>query len=83
MLYHKTGKTVKERNAIVTDMLTLGLTQVSTKGHFIGDEHLLFDDGKPGPEPPRDLAAEVTALTEKVAEIDKLREEIRKLKEDN
>lgn len=55
MLLHKTHKTKLEKETIIGSMIEAGFTQVSTEGYFIGDGHLLFDDGKPEPIPPEPL----------------------------
>jgi len=49
MLIHKTGDTQEKRDILISSFLSRGYTQVSTKGLYIGNEHLLFDDGKPDP----------------------------------
>lgn len=51
MLFHKTYQTEEERLAIIAEMEAKGLTQISTDGYFIGEEHLLFDDGRLEPPP--------------------------------
>lgn len=73
MLIHKTHKTLKERSTIIAEMEAKGFTSISTEGYFVGEGHLLFDDGKPDPEPiiQRDYGKE----------IDEMRADIRKLKE--
>ena len=49
MLIHKMGDTQEKRDIITSSFLSRGYIQVSTKGLYIGEEHLLFDDGKPDP----------------------------------
>lgn len=59
MLLHKIYETEEEHSAIVAEMEAQGFTQVSTEGYFIGEGHLLFDDGKPEPPPLRDYETEI------------------------
>lgn len=58
MLFHKTYQTEKDRLDIIARMEAKGFTQVATDGYFIGEGHLLFEEGRP----ERDLAAEIDEL---------------------
>lgn len=81
MLQHKTYKTEKEKEAIIAEMVGRGFSQVSTEGYFIGEGHLLFDDGKPYiiPEPPRDPLAEIDEIKAKIADYDELKVRVESL----
>ncbi len=66
MIIHKVYQTEQEKQSIIATMTVRGFSQVSTDNYFIGEGHLLFDDGKPEPEPPRDLAAEIDELKARI-----------------
>lgn len=53
MLYHRTYKTDEEMLSFIHHFVqVLGYERVSIEGKFVGEGHLLFDDGQPEPPPP-------------------------------
>jgi len=73
MLFHKTYETDEQKDAIIAKMSDLGFVPVSTEGLFVGKGHLLFDNGKPEPKPPkpfRDLGLEVDDLKARLTKVE-------------